>query len=1544
MHNRMNNQAAFSGAWLRRALGLTLAASLLGTGCFVQTPNDDINRVQKPYLPKKWFNDGKSWYLRRTVVDAPAQAEFNAIGWGDWPTVERLRWEVREDILIGYKDYEIVPGSETAEQPGADFKGTPAVLFPIKEHFDIARSYNQVTGEQTNVIGKNMERPWFEREYFVVDWGAPLVQNVAMGEFFSSPAGDYWVQEHEVTNPDRARFSQDYLEFTIRMDHDFDIYACLGGLDWAKVPDCAAGVTDVRWSFSRVNEEEDFEVTPYPDSVNLVDASGDYVRDGTQQAIRVPIFEKFGFFRLERLTYDRDRGVTDSGRILRAFKFNLWKKSFRDDGTAIPYAEREPKPIVYYMNSEVPEDQFTEGDNVSEFLKGLSIKQANREIGEDYNKVFRELVAVLQGKCKDASGAQSSAVGCIPDDSVPAMFEVRENDCNFNNLKSFVQGNGLESSLDREPINGLGGLEDRRNEVARACQEDPMGRTCSQKRQHWSHLLKQACTVVESATENAGEGEARFTWQRLGDVRYSFVHLTDHLQSVGWLGLGMLAADPITGEIRNSFAYVDGPGTDLSATNAADMVDAMNDDILMSDLVFGENIRNFITEKNAQVGAKLRGYPTQSEIANIERRFARAGRTPEELLPEGGSTAAQHNKLAQIAGTPLENLVLNDQDLMLAAKQPLDAVSQVSDDLLSKASMARGGGVVALKEKFRERMQQAMGGKDAPCRYMREFIDDAILGLALDLKDKSRVERWAYLRFMIYKTVMLHEVGHTLGLRHNFQGTWDALNFTNRFYDLIQTYSYVPTATAQNPEPERVGLALEDGLDLANGLANAAAEGSQEKLQRQAEAAMLDNCIAKVGEDEDRYVNGCAGLDCNDRDNAGNADCNTCRDNIPWARSQGLVIQLDSLQCLRADEGKSSSVMDYHGKFHGRFGGLGKYDAAALKFGYAQVVEEFEDDALQGVSSTSSASTVKDWLWEHDYKKIAFELGQPAGSGRPNGVLRRVNKLKPWKATQTTWAPSALEVPYGFCSDEYAYYGALGGTDVCRIRDWGANHREQMEHDLLRYKQYYFFTQFARNRLTWDIGAAIQSNMDVFDKILLTFQYMFFYRAYGPNFFETDLGKDFLKASQAGLDLYAEVLGQPEMGDFLETAGAHGFTRNSRVRGRWLKSTTEDWLDLDPTTINQADNTGSGVAVPIYYYGQCEFGAAYYGCGPATNGPQGQYPGFICTGNQCVMNVALGDGRPSFLNFTNDYEDWFFTYVGNYFDKANLLFNLVDAQAYFPRLSEEGSPNVRVLRIGVSSLFGDNIRRLVYSVITNRPDVYGSLYRNDTGFTPRNFGSLNPEDQAIQQGDVLLLPRRITNLPYQALLLGMALQSSLDDSILDFSSVAQIGVKGEEDDIQTWDTLPADQKVEFTHPISGVTYRAAKVGDYPVAFDLVSNARRLSEKYVGYNDCVVNPPNRTDATVDARPACQCTYLGAFRTEDKNNDGSISGTGSGATDDECVMLRPEDNLSPCEERVEECEGVDSVDLRDQAFERMEAQVELIENVRAFYQIFGYQNRL
>ena len=55
-------------------------------------------------------------------------------------------------------------------------------------------------------------------------------------------------------------------------------------------------------------------------------------------------------------------------------------------------------------------------------------------------------------------------------------------------------------------------------------------------------LLK-ACTALEVVTQNRKDGDAsKFTWQRNGDLRYSFLHWVDRPQVAGPLGYGPSSA------------------------------------------------------------------------------------------------------------------------------------------------------------------------------------------------------------------------------------------------------------------------------------------------------------------------------------------------------------------------------------------------------------------------------------------------------------------------------------------------------------------------------------------------------------------------------------------------------------------------------------------------------------------------------------------------------------------------------------------------------------------------------------------------------------------------------------------------------------------------------------------------------------------------------------------------------------------------------------------------------------------------------------------
>ena len=62
----------------------------------------------------------------------------------------------------------------------------------------------------------------------------------------------------------------------------------------------------------------------------------------------------------------------------------------------------------------------------------------------------------------------------------------------------------------------------------------------------------------------------------------------------------------------------------------------------------------------------------------------------------------------------------------------------------------------------------------------------------------------ADVRAQMFRQVMLHEVGHTLGLRHNFAGSFDAFNFRPEYWELRAADGTVEPRHVDPETPEEI--------------------------------------------------------------------------------------------------------------------------------------------------------------------------------------------------------------------------------------------------------------------------------------------------------------------------------------------------------------------------------------------------------------------------------------------------------------------------------------------------------------------------------------------------------------------------------------------------------------------------------------------------------------------------------------------------------------------------------------------------------------------
>jgi len=341
------------GMMVRKSAGLSLAIlgastmTLVGmVGC--EHRNDDINRVQPGYVRKAIYQQDSEWYYRRTIAKSETTNQYIVEGHGDIP-LDRVKFEIQENLLLAYKPYEAIPGSQTQEFEGNTFfKGTILAAWPIVSHFDIIRQYDPVTGNETNQIVENAsDRVWYEREYMRVNWAANVVAGSIYGDYSGYwfpvsyvSTGQFWTNlETNPTDPYASRFTDDYFEVTDSAFLGMDLFMCaaFGGYSLAHFPNCGYGEALVRHSFVRVQEASDYVPRSYPDSVVRKDpATGETIYDPeTGEVVREHYYNRFGVFRIEVPTYDRGYGLTESGRLFRAMLFNLWSKSTDGNGNAL---------------------------------------------------------------------------------------------------------------------------------------------------------------------------------------------------------------------------------------------------------------------------------------------------------------------------------------------------------------------------------------------------------------------------------------------------------------------------------------------------------------------------------------------------------------------------------------------------------------------------------------------------------------------------------------------------------------------------------------------------------------------------------------------------------------------------------------------------------------------------------------------------------------------------------------------------------------------------------------------------------------------------------------------------------------------------------------------------------------------------------------------------------------------------------------------------------------------------------------------------------
>lgn len=565
------------------------------------------------------------------------------------------------------------------------------------------------------------------------------------------------------------------------------------------------------------------------------------------------------------------------------------------------------------------------------------------------------------------------------------------------------------------------------------------------------------CNNPVTAEDDKACGEVG-TVVRTGDIRYNHMYWVDRYQGGGLLGYGPSGADPLTGEIIFGSAYVYGTEIDGYAQTSTDLVRLLNNDLDEDDIISGEYLRNEVkgrlsgqASRPVARAASLKGakIPVGKDVAKLAgaKKQARLSQIKKHGIPaQAFDRDALQMKKIRDAG--LDSLLMNKEIERAMTKgkygHPTNPAPQDVLDSIAPSSWASAGG---MRDRTAKYMKAARNNV-----YLSAFADDSILGYAKQFVgdvDYDAVRQ--QIREEVYQAVMEHEVGHTIGLRHNFQGSYDALNYHDDYW----------------------------------------------KLRKET--------LKEVETIDDMY-----------------------------AMSTLSQAQIDG----KMTEYQYSSIMDYGMRFNSDIHGTGKYDDAAIMFGYSAGTYKKGEGVTAGfVEVYENPGNARNILRRYeDADSLAYgsllesvhyttvAQGFPTTEDISKRKLMRYDDVKAARRANAATAP--VEVSYMFCSDEW-----VDALVSCQLFDAGADPFEIVRHITESYQNYYVLNHYHRDRVFfWPDDVFYRMYVRYFQPLTSVYQQWVFAYIYGTD--DGVLDNYYMFAALGAFNQLADVILTPPSGSY----------------------------------------------------------------------------------------------------------------------------------------------------------------------------------------------------------------------------------------------------------------------------------------------------------------------------------------------------------------------------------------------------------------------------
>ncbi len=1044
---------------------MLIAMFMVALGCAEERPPRSY--VQPHVLAKTDFTG--EWYYAPTVVDVGFASTVTFIGETSMD-VAIIKWDIQEDTILARLAYDRITGAEASSHE--DWKGEVIGAWGIS-HFDIIRDYNASTGEETNIIRETTERPWYQREFMRIDWSRNKSTSWAM----------FWTHvikvdsaSYNVTDPNSPYYPKyvrnDKNELTYIEVTDNIIMApemrSLDGWDFmglTAIPDCFFYGTSTSCNASQIMMRHAFRKK---------DPNNEYAPHLYTQREH----DRFGFFMSNRLTYNRQYGILIQQLKQFANKWNFFNETFEkadSETEARNFADTE-------KHQEINGERFTcpgggqpcryLDDNSKVYIMGFRVYQNSDVLADERSLVHCPGDNDDYGKPRPCFYKDDGMVYVARNDAwlenreMAEPVQLRYADRTMRPIVYYANSTTPDSiahwELDAQgnPTGNVTGplmhvIDDWATTHNAWLDFLKVDRRLAEGRESQSVVLCPYVAKDDERTWYAYGSNRQIVCEkdvRLGDIRFPQVVWVDAPQQSSPLGYGPPLPDPLTGESISMVANIYGAALDSYAAYTRDVVrlltdpDFVWDDYLLGDYMAAWGNMHWEGVKGKSLTGRLNNNKfnwqrtgqawSQDRIRRLFRNMDTSwshGLAPEAPLVLNQGDAAFRNSLSRrmkalevsgalgdgtgfypgysrlnrLRNTPIEDRLMT-RDVLLSSASTLQAAGYdpmtVDAGSLPYGSEIRAkvSPLTTLNRKYAKAISDLKYKHFAQkgCVMYTEFApfeDPATYGIAKQMLETHCGGSWddgqggwdcgekiyQALRAEVYVGTTIHEMGHNMGLRHNFKGSYDALNFYDEYWDI-------------------------------------------------------------------RNHDGTAG-----------------------PRTSDPITQYEIEN--RLEDYAYTSIMDYGAKFNSDFMKLGRYDKAAINYGYAGMRQVFKNvgSDLAGLSAVQNFS---EWGWPtamlftstieavHYTRFQNFaDLSEDNRDWVPNNWI--VQATDDLRATDTRLDPTGsarLMIPYAHCSDEFRQ-SQLG----CNYFDKGADLYEISKALEEMYEEYYVFNNFSRGRYTW---------------------------------------------------------------------------------------------------------------------------------------------------------------------------------------------------------------------------------------------------------------------------------------------------------------------------------------------------------------------------------------------------------------------------------------------------------------------------------------------